>query len=211
MSRRTALALVGGAAALIVVALLVLAESGEETESTASPELPAGEDAGDTPTDPEPEELIDEESIDTVEASLYFPGEHNDLYPELRDVAASDDGREMAATLVQELISGPTEESLTPILEPGLTITGVLISAEGVAYVDLRSDTLLAPPVTGSTQEALTIYSVVQTLVHNVPEIESVVFLWNGRQRQTFGGHIDTTHPLAPDPDLVATALRPPA
>ena len=37
----------------------------------------------------------------------------------------------------------------------------------------------------------------------NVPEIESVVLLWNGRQLETFAGHLDTTLPLRSDRDLV--------
>ncbi len=39
-------------------------------------------------------------------------------------------------------------------------------------------------------------------MVENVPGARSLVVLWNGRQPRTFGGHIDTSRPLLPAPEL---------
>ena len=38
----------------------------------------------------------------------------------------------------------------------------------------------------------------------NVGEARAVVLLWNGRQRKSFAGHLDTARPLVANPDLVA-------
>ena len=197
MNRRIASALVAAAVVLIAAILVRLGRSDRET--------PTGETAATVAPTVEPVPEPNDEPIETAEAVLYFPGEENKLYPELRQVAVSDDPTELAATLVRELIVGPTNELLTVALAPEITVTGVYITAEGVAFVDLRAPGQPTPPVTGSTQETLTLYSLVQTLVENIPSAEAVVVLWNGRQPETFGGHIDTTHPLIPDPSLLAS------
>ena len=196
MNRRLALAVLAGAGVLVALAILLLAGS----DDAPPPPSVDGEPA-------EPGELqLVEESIDveTTEVLLYFPGEESKLYGEPREVPLTDDPRELAAALVAELVTGPTDELLTTGLAPDITTANILISGDGVAFVDLRSERLAEPPVTGSTQERLSLYSLVQTLVHNVPTIEAIVVLWNGRQPQTFGGHIDTTRPLVPDPELLA-------
>ena len=52
------------------------------------------------------------------------------------------------------------------------------------------------PPVTGSRGELLVVYSFVNSILANVPEARGVVLMWNGSQRPTFAGHVDTTRPL---------------
>ncbi|KAB2965787.1 MAG: GerMN domain-containing protein, partial [Thermoanaerobaculia bacterium] len=73
-----------------------------------------------------------------------------------------------------------------------------LILVDGTAYVDLRPEDGGEPPSTGSTLELLRVYSIVHTLVRNVPEVRQVVLLWNGVQRRGFPGHVDTARPLVP-------------
>jgi hypothetical protein len=38
----------------------------------------------------------------------------------------------------------------------------------------------------------------------NVKEATSVVLLWNGFQRETFAGHLDSSRPFWPDHAMVA-------
>jgi hypothetical protein len=49
----------------------------------------------------------------------------------------------------------------------------------------------------------VTVYSLVNSVALNVPAARRVALLWNGTQRQSFAGHLDTSRPLAPDPSLV--------
>ncbi|MDX1382799.1 MAG: GerMN domain-containing protein, partial [Thermoanaerobaculia bacterium] len=134
---------------------------------------------------------------------LRFPGVDSLLYPEAREIPATADPRELATRLLEALIAGPADQALAPVLPPDVAVASVHLTAAGIAYVDLQSDAA-RPPASGSTQEALTLYGLVQTLVDNVPQIHAVVLLWNSRQPETFGGHIDTTRPLVPDPTLLA-------
>jgi hypothetical protein len=44
----------------------------------------------------------------------------------------------------------------------------------------------------------------VNSLALNVPQVVRVVLLWNGTQRVTFSGHLDTSRPLVADRTLLA-------
>jgi hypothetical protein len=87
---------------------------------------------------------------------------------------------------------------------PEVKLGGVELSADGIAYVDLRWSDHQDPPESGSTEEIQRVYSVVDTVALNVPQVNRVVLLWNGTQRTTFSGHLDTSRPLVPDRTLLA-------
>jgi Sporulation and spore germination len=87
---------------------------------------------------------------------------------------------------------------------PDVKLGSVQLLADGTAYVDLRWPGHEEPPESGSTEEIQRVYSVVDSLALNVPQVSRVVLLWNGTQRITFGGHLDTSRPLLPDRTLLA-------
>ena len=68
---------------------------------------------------------------------------------------------------------------------------------------DLRSAERELPPASGSLAERATVYSLVNTLLLNVEGTRAVTLLWNGVQRESFAGHLDTTRPLSADTSLV--------
>ena len=80
----------------------------------------------------------------------------------------------------------------------GVTLAGVQLSKEGTAYVNLVWEGHEDPPPSGSTEELQRVYSLVNSITTNVPEARRVALLWNGLQRPTFAGHLDTSRPLAP-------------
>ena len=108
----------------------------------------------------------------------------------------------------------PTDEVL-PALPAGVRLLTLEV-LDGVAYVDLtmadvgvgmgdrsgaagRSALVLERPAMGLTEELLAVYSVVNSLTANSLGIDRVVLMWNGEQRPTFAGHVDTTRPLMAD------------
>jgi hypothetical protein len=101
-----------------------------------------------------------------------------------------------------------TEALLAPrpdgarLFPEGVGLSGVQLSKEGTAYVNLVWDGHEDPPPSGSTEEMQRVYSLVNSIVTNVPEARRVTLLWNGQQRLTFAGHLDTSLPLAPLPAL---------
>jgi sporulation and spore germination protein len=100
--------------------------------------------------------------------------------------------------------SGPTEApARVRPLPPEVKLGGVELSADGVAYLDLRWAEHEDPPESGSTEEIQRVYSIIDTVALNVPQVNRVVLLWNGTQRLTFSGHLDTSRPLEPDRTLL--------
>ena len=172
------LAILGGAVAVAaLVAFLV---------------LPRDASAPAEPGAPEPE---DETEQRTVTFELYFPGPGGQLHSEERELAVSDDPRARARALVLAILGGPeTPELARPFPEQVGLLELYLV--EGTAYVDLGAPELEHPPSGGSLAERTMVFSVVDTLALNLPEVERVVLLWNGVQRESFSGHLDTSVPL---------------
>jgi len=130
--------------------------------------------------------------------SLLFPGPDGFLHAESREVALplTADGR--VATVVAALLAGPGTQGLVAPLPAGVTVADAFVDAQGVAYVDLAAKEA-APPASGSDLELLRVYSLVDSVLGNEPRARSVVLLWNGTQRITFAGHVDTSAPLLED------------
>lgn len=56
----------------------------------------------------------------------------------------------------------------------------------------------------GSEDELLAVYSLVNTVALNdIAGVESVVLMWDGRQPETFAGHVDVSRPLVADASWV--------
>ena len=136
---------------------------------------------------------------ETATVSLLFPGPDGYLHAESREVALplAADGR--VAAVVAALLAGPRKAGLVAPLPAGVTVADAFVDAQGVAYVDLAAKDQPAPPVSGSELELLRVYSLVDSVLANEPRARSVVLLWNGVQRITFAGHVDTSAPLLED------------
>jgi hypothetical protein len=51
----------------------------------------------------------------------------------------------------------------------------------------------------GTLSELFTVYSVVNSISLNVPEIEAIKILIEGQEATTLAGHVDIRFPLQPD------------
>jgi hypothetical protein len=100
--------------------------------------------------------------------------------------------------------AAPNASGLVRPLPPEVKLGDVQLSADGTAFVDLRWPGHDDPPESGSTAEIQRVYSLVDSVALNVPQVNRVVLLWNGTQRITFSGHLDTSRPLVPDRSLLA-------
>ena len=180
MSRRAAALLVGAVAVLAALALAWWWAAGRP--ATDAPGI------GDEPRRDGP--------VETAVAELYFPNTAGWLGAESRELPAAASAEERAAQVVAALLEGPGEPGLQGPLGEGVELASLHLSDDGVAYVDLTAAQQPMPPVSGSRGELLVVYSLVNSVLANVPEARGVVLLWNGSQRPTFAGHVDTTRPL---------------
>lgn len=151
---------------------------------------------------------LERDSTAAVEPSagavtLYFPGADGLLHPEVRGLDTAADGAELARRIVVGLLAGPDTADLFAPLPSSTAVSTVVLGTDGVLYLDLASSEHPLPPVAGSQRELLAAYSLVNSICMNVPRIRGVALLWNGEQRTTFAGNLDTTRPLTPDRRLV--------
>jgi spore germination protein GerM len=134
---------------------------------------------------------------------LYFGDpEHDLLAAEVRTLAFPDSLVERARVIIDALIEGP-KGPLTQTVPPETKILAVYL-AEGVIYVDFDQAITDNHPG-GTLSELLAIYSLVNTLCLNMPDIEAVKILIAGREAKTLAGHIDIRFPIRPNMLMVAS------
>lgn len=187
MSRRTALAIIG----IVVLAAVLLAVLVKRRQGgpVAGVEQTARVTATGTPR----------------VLTLYFPdGER--LVAEERRVPGDLRGPDLARRILDELLGGPTDESLFRPLPEGTAVDFVQPAEGGTLWVSFAPPEGERPPRYGSRQEILAAYSLVDTLCANLPDVDRVAFLWNGVEPVTFAGHVDTRHPLVPDPAWIRSS-----
>lgn len=135
-------------------------------------------------------------------ASLFFPATSGRLEVEERRAPGDLDSSERRRWLAEQLLAGPESEHLRPVFPVETQLGSVVATPDGTVFIDLTiSDNDGAGM--GSTDELLTIYSVVNTILLDDPSAQRAVLLINGRQRETLAGHLDTSRPLYPRPDLI--------
>jgi len=138
--------------------------------------------------------------VDVKPITLYFSDEKGlMLKAEKGEITRGELVREIKDTL-EALIQGP-KGNLTITIPGGTRLLKVELK-DGVAYVDF-SKALSKNHPGGSSAELQTIYSIVNTVTLNFPEIKKVQILIEGKKARTLAGHIDITFPIGPDKGLI--------
>jgi hypothetical protein len=83
----------------------------------------------------------------------------------------------------------------------GTRLKGVEIKGK-TAFIDLSGDATERHKG-GSSGEIMTVYSIVNTVTLNFPEIDKVQILINGRKEKTLAGHIDIGYPIPPEKKFI--------
>jgi len=132
---------------------------------------------------------------------LYFSDNKNQyLLGEERFGMGSDDPVLFCRQIVEALIKGPHSD-LVGTIPPATEIRAVYID-EKTAYADFTREIGTSHPG-GIFSELMTIYSIVNTLVLNVDEVDQVKILIGGQEAETLSGHIDIRFPLNADMLLI--------
>jgi len=134
-------------------------------------------------------------SAQATPVHLYFSDKDNRfLMAEERVLKSLKDPEFFARSIVEALIKGP-QLGLARTIPAETAVRAVYLTPQGICYLDLTSAAVENHPG-GIKSELLSIYSIVNSLVLNVTEIEAVKILINGDESVTLAGHIDLQIPI---------------
>jgi hypothetical protein len=135
-------------------------------------------------------------------ATLYFPALNEfKIMPESRSITWAQADADRVRQIVLTLAEG-SHQGYGHVLPTSASVRAVFMAADGTAYVDLSNDSLgdFEP---GIQSETLAIYSIVNSIISNLPSVKRVQFLIQGQEVETLDGHADLTAAFTPDLTLV--------
>jgi len=136
------------------------------------------------------------------EVILYFSDREGEyLIGERREILKKNTLSEEAKETVIELIKGP-EGKLLRTLPPRTKLLNLQINDAGLAKVNFNQALSKDHPG-GSSAEMMTVYSIVNSLSFNFPQIKRVQILIDGKPIETITGHLSLSLPVSPKPDLI--------
>ena len=144
-----------------------------------------------------------------ITATLYYgSSDGRALVPVRRDVPAAtgvvDQGRQILAVQFQD-----APQPYVQVVPKGTKLRAFYVTDRGDAFVDLSGDVASAHPG-GSLTELLTVYAIVNAITTNLPAIQRVQLLVEGKEVDTIAGHVDIRRPLERDSTLVRDAQSEP-
>jgi spore germination protein GerM len=137
-----------------------------------------------------------------ITATLYYgSSDGRALVPVRRDVPAAtsvvDQGRQILGVQFQD-----APQPYVQVIPKGTKLRAFYVTDRGEAFVDLSGDVVSAHPG-GSLTELLTIYAIVNAVTTNLPAVQRVQLLVEGKEVDTIAGHVDVRRPLEGDATLV--------
>ena len=114
-----------------------------------------------------------------------------------REVLYGEGTAEQARRIVEAQIA-PPPESMVSAIPPDTKLRTVFFTKAGEIYLDLSADVQINHPG-GTTNETLTVYSLVSALTSNLPAVTSVQILVEGKEVDTLAGHLDLRRPIEQD------------
>ena len=137
-----------------------------------------------------------------ITATLYYgASDGRALVPVRRDVPAAtgvvDQGRQILSVQFQD-----APRPYLQVVPKGTTLRAFYVTERGDAFVDLSGEVAKAHPG-GSLNELMTVYAIVNAITTNLPAVQRVQILVDGKEVDTIAGHVDVRRPLERDATLV--------
>lgn len=129
--------------------------------------------------------------------SLFFAAPDGEgLVREGRELELGESLQDRIEAVLDELVSGPVGDN-GPTLPGNTRVLSVRLAGE-LVEVNFSRDLVDGLPA-GASAEMAAVYSVVDTLAANFPEVKQVRILVEGVVPETLKGHLDLRRPLVPD------------
>jgi spore germination protein GerM len=148
-------------------------------------------------------------NVPRITATLYYGStDGQSLVPVRREVP-------LAEGLVpqgREILGAQLEDAPSPfvsVIPEGTTLRAFYVTDRGDAFVDLSQEASSRHPG-GSSTELLTVFAIVNAVTANLPTIQRVQILIDGREADTLAGHVDLRRPLQQDLSIVREPVSSP-
>ncbi len=160
------------------------------------------EPAGGVTADPNAETPVPgDEEEPLVEIVLFFAGADGYPEPERREVPAGGTLSQRVRRLVEEMAAGPRGAELHPVLPAGAALREFYLAADKTGFLDMSAEFEIGLS-SGSEDAILAVRCLADAMAASFPEVERIKILVEGEEPREFGGHLDLSRPLAPDPRM---------
>jgi hypothetical protein len=137
-----------------------------------------------------------------ITATLFYAAPDGQaLVPVRREIPLAEgvvaQGRQI---LLAQLAPPPADQQ--SVIPSGTELRSFYVTERGDAFVDL-GDRISSGHPGGSLTELLTVYAIVNAVTANLPAIQRVQLLVDGKEVDTIAGHVDVRRPLTRDASLV--------
>lgn len=147
-------------------------------------------------------------AVPKIKATLFFASEDGwHLVPTEREVPLADGAVAQARAVLEAQLSAEAPAPLASTIPKGATLRGIFVSDRNEVFVDLDPVIRTAHPG-GTQQELMTVYTIVNTLLTNLPAIQEVQILIGGQEVDTLAGHVDLRRPLRKNDAIVVASSQ---
>ena len=157
-----------------------------------------------------PPAIIDP-AVPRIKATLYFASDDGlRLVPTEREVPLAEGVVAQARSILEAQLAAEPPAPLVSTIPKGATLRGIFVSQRNEAFVDLDPVIRTSHPG-GSHAELMTVYTIVNALLTNLPNLQEVQILIGGQEADTLAGHVDLRRPLRKNEGLILSPTSTPA
>ena len=139
-----------------------------------------------------------------IAATLFYATAEGDaLLPVQREVPLAEGLVAQGRQILTAQFAPPPAPYISAI-PPGTVLRAFYVTEKGDAFVDVSGISAAHPG--GSLTELLTAHAIVNAVTANLPAVQRVQILVDGKEVDTIAGHVDIRQPLLRDTSLVRAA-----
>jgi hypothetical protein len=160
---------------------------------------------GTAPVDaPPPPAAANAPAVPRIKATLFFASEDGlYLVPTEREVPLAEGAVAQARSILEAQLAAEAQPPLVSTIPKGVTLRGIFVSERNEVFVDLDPSIRTSHPG-GTLQELMTVYTIVNAVLANLPDLQEVQILIGGQEADTLAGHVDLRRPLRRNLTIVA-------
>jgi len=149
-------------------------------------------------------------AVPRIKATLYFASDDGlRLVPTEREVPLAEGVVAQARSILEAQLAAEPPAPLVSTIPKGATLRGIFVSQRNEAFVDLDPTVRTNHPG-GSHAELMTVYTIVNALLTNLPNLQEVQILIGGQEADTLAGHVDLRRPLRKNEGLILSPTSTP-